>query len=142
MLREITMWLVASGLVPSAGFVLLYGFTSPWWRSPGGRHLMSFAVAAFLLFSWGFFALYIGDYPGRRLLRTLAAASFVGLAWWRFLVLLHLHFGMFRHHFNGDPMDKNPGRRSDDPPPCGASTLRSPQAEESEDARGRHTTEP
>ena len=114
LIREVTMWVVFSGIVSSAGFILLYGFTSPWWRSPGGRHLMSFAVAAFLLFVWGFLALYIGDYPGRRILRVAVAASFVGLSWWRFLVLLHLHFGLLHHRQHDEDIGRALSRRSED----------------------------
>lgn len=121
MLREITMWLVGSGLIPSAGFILLYGLTSPWWRSPGGRHLMSFAVAAFLLFTWGFLALRLGDYTGRRVLRFLVVVSFVGLSWWRFIALLHLHFGLLARRSRRDGQEEDLGRtlsrRSSDPPP-------------------------
>ena len=118
MLREITMWLVAFGIIPSLGFVLLYGFTSPWWKSPGGRHLMSFAAAAFLLFVWVFLTLIFDEFTGRRVLRLIVAASFVTLAWWRFIVLLRLHFGFLRNHFNGDDaMEGGPRRRADDPPP-------------------------
>ena len=142
MLRDITLVLTVLGLIPALSFITLYGTTSPWWRSSGGRHLMSFSVAALLLFLWWSLELLVGSYPGRQTLRFVVAASFVTLMWWRFFVLLHLHFGLLRNHFNGNSRDSTPRRRASDPPPCGASTLRSPQAEESEDARGRHTTEP
>ena len=142
MLREITLVLAVLGLIPALGFIALYGTTSPWWRSPGGRHLMSFAVAALLLFLWWSLEILIGSYPGRQVLRFVVAASFVTLMWWRLFALVYLHFGLLRKHFNGDSVDSTPRRRASDPPPCGASTLGESQAEEREDARGRHTTEP
>ena len=112
MIREFTMWLMALGLVPSLGFVLLYGLTSPWWRSAGGRHLMSFAIAAFLLFLWGFLTLLLDEYTGRRTLRLLVTVAFASLAWWRFLVLLHLHFGLLRSFYQDKELN-------DWPPPSG-----------------------
>ncbi|TXS39703.1 hypothetical protein EAO77_36160 [Streptomyces sp. t39] len=42
---------VISGLVSACAlvFILVYGLTAPWWRSPIGRHMMAFSAAIGLL---------------------------------------------------------------------------------------------
>jgi len=120
MLRDITLTLAVLGIVPGVGFTVLYGSTSPWWRSAGGRHLMSFSLGATMLFLWWSLEFLVGSYPGRQVLRLVLAVSFVGLMWWRFLVLLHLHFGVFQRHFHEDgDGEGSPRRRKTDLPPGG-----------------------
>lgn len=52
-------------------FVALYGFRSPWRSTPVGRSLMYVWVALAVVLSMIVATRYLGDYPGRTVLRVL-----------------------------------------------------------------------
>jgi hypothetical protein len=75
-------------LIPYTAFVVLYATRSPWWETGMGRSLLlSKTVIAAL--SWNaVLALWLGEYPGRDIVRGLIVGAAIVAGWSQLYLLV------------------------------------------------------
>jgi len=89
--------LIVSAAPPLTGFALVFGFTSPWWRSLLGRALVTKATGLALLINISFAYRYLGDdYAYRDAVRLFVYALITVGAWMQFIALLNEKYQAYR----------------------------------------------
>lgn len=85
----IAVVLIAAASIPATLFPLVYGFTSPWWRTPIGRALMVKAVGLALLIDISLVYNFFGDdYAARDAVRLGVFSLITVGVWMQFLALM------------------------------------------------------
>lgn len=91
------IWIVAASramllaaFLGGLSFVVIYWFTSRWWRSDIGRNMMAFAISETVLLGVSIAVWAFGDFPGRLWFGLTAFALFTATSWWRTVVLIRL----------------------------------------------------
>ncbi len=79
-------WSVVAGLT----FVIAYAMTQPWWKSPIGRHMMSFMAGFTLILILSMLGYFFPDMPGRTEVRLFTWALIPILFTWRTVILLRI----------------------------------------------------
>lgn len=82
----------------AAAFVATYHLLAPWWRTDIGRNTMAFAASETGVLGMSVLGLWLGDFPGRALLGLVLFATFTGVSWWRWSVLIRAQAGSVRGH--------------------------------------------
>ncbi len=83
-------FLVFLGLVPSLGFVLLYHFTSKWYDTRLGRHLMAYSVAIALLYLFSAIAIFFPWIKESKWISLSLSVTVLTVVWWRLLEYIHV----------------------------------------------------
>lgn len=80
-----TQFLLIAAAIPLVGFIICYGFFSPWWKTLQGKLLLTqkFAMLALIVF-W----LLDPEFPGRDIVRLALISTLVLLFWAMFLSLV------------------------------------------------------
>lgn len=101
--------LVYFALPATVAYPLIYGFTSPWWRSWIGRALLikALGVATLIIFST-LFQLFGPDYPGRNYIRIIGMfIADIGF-WFALFALIQVKREVWKENHDGRP--QGPGR--------------------------------
>lgn len=85
-LLTVAEWTVYAALPAANGFVIVYGFTRPWYRSQIGRALMTKALGVAALFDLSAYAQVTKVQLPIRLSLMVVALVVVGI-WYQFIVL-------------------------------------------------------
>jgi len=75
---HVLLWAAA---IASWIFPVLYTVLAPWWRSPTGRHLFSFAMMIAVIFAVIMLPKVFGDYTGRNMVRLSSYTAMTVILW-------------------------------------------------------------
>jgi hypothetical protein len=79
--------LFVASAIPAVASVLVFARV-PWWRTPLGRHLMSYMAVIAAVLGLGCLRLVIGQPPAFEAIRTAVFALVPVVMWWRLIVLV------------------------------------------------------
>lgn len=68
-------------------FVVIYGFGSPWYRSPVGRHLFAYGFVIFGILALQQWSVYVSQLP--LWVWWAALGAFILVVGWRIMLVLH-----------------------------------------------------
>lgn len=78
------VWSVVAGLA----FVVIYAVTQPWWKTPVGRHMMSFMAGMTMILMLSLVGYFFPDIGWRKELRIFTWTLIPFLFTWRTFILL------------------------------------------------------
>ena len=95
---DLALYMVFAMAPAATAFPLLYGLTSPWWRSLVGRALMTKAVGLALLIDISIVYQFLGDdYAARNAVRFAVFGFILAGVWLQFFALLREKWKARRH---------------------------------------------
>jgi hypothetical protein len=91
-----------AALIPTLGFVVIYGWKSDWRQSAIGRHMMSFMLGFVFVFSFLIFVRFFPQTPGIKWIRFASWDITIFLMTWRFVIIVKVLLARNYEHASED----------------------------------------